>query len=195
MSRIFLVDTENVGLGAIANAKNLCEDEMVILFLTTRTQHQFSTAKLNVLDIKAKIVKVLVDTGTKNSLDFQLVSYLGFMLGEHKNQNNSYYIVSKDKGYLSSVNLLINCSKQHIELIDKVLSENKDLDFLLDALINKFREQGFRKRTAAKMALLTLSSSTYEDAVENFNRIFCRNSNAILYSKDVLAMYFNKEVI
>lgn len=195
MSRIFLVDIENVNFNAMANAENLNKDDMIVLFLTTKTQHHFNPSKLKTLDTKAKIVKVFVCTGIKNSLDFQLVSYLGFLLGEHKETINSYYIVSQDKGYLSAINLLINCSNQHIKLTDKILSKNKDLVFLLDALTNKFREQGFRKRTAAKMALLTLSSNTYKDAVESFSRMFGRNSNAILYSKDVLAMYFNKEVI
>ena len=87
-------------------------------------------------------MKVFVDTGTKNSLDFQLVSYLGFVIGEHKEADNHYYIVSKDRGYLSSINLLINCSSQSLELVDSIADviKNTDTDYVLDALTDKFEQ-------------------------------------------------------
>lgn len=194
MGRVFLVDTENVGFNGIINAKDLNEDDMIILFLTVFTQKQFNKSNLDALNTKVKIVKVIADTGTKNSLDFQLVSYLGFMLGEHKNENNNYYIVSRDKGYLSSINLLINCSNQRLELIDSIsdIIENTELDFLLNTLIERFKREGFLHKTAKKMALLTTSANTYADALDTFNVAFGYNYNVIERCKPVLNLYFNK---
>lgn len=191
MSEIFLIDTENVNFNAIQNCSMLNEDDMIILFLTQRSKLHFNKNKLDSLNTKAKLIKIHVQTGTKNSLDFQLVSYLGFMLGEHKEETNNYYIVSRDKGYLSSINLLVNCSNQHLELISNI-SQSKDFDFLLDALIDKFKQQGFLCKTAEKMALLTTSTNHYEDALNIFNAAFNRNPNVINRCKPVLNLYFNQ---
>ena len=192
MSKIFLIDTENVNFNAIQNCSMLNEDDMIILFLTQKSGLHFNKDKLNTLETKAKLIKIYVQTGTKNSLDFQLVSYLGFVLGEHKKVNNQYYIVSRDKGYLSSINLLTNCSNQHLELISNI-SQSKDFDFLLDALIDKFKQQGFLHKTAIKMALLTTSVNCYLNALDVFNTAFNRNPNVIERCKPVLNLYFNKE--
>lgn len=196
MSKIFLIDTENVNFNSIIDSRSLSEDDMIILFLTIATNKHYDKVKLDALNTKAKVLKVLVDTGTKNSLDFQLVSYLGFMLGEHKEVNNKYYIVSKDKGYLSSINLLINCSNQYLELIDSISNVVKDieLDFLLDTLIDRFEREGFLRKTAKKMAFLTTSVDNYEDALNTFNIAFGYNFDVVERCKPVLNLYFSKGV-
>lgn len=196
MSKIFLIDTENVNFNSIINARNLNEDDMIILFLTIFTSKDYNNIKLDALNTKAKIVKIFADIGTKNSLDFQLVSFLGFLLGEHKEETNNYYIVSRDKGYLSSINLLVNCSNQHIELINNIsnIIEDVELDFLLDALVDKFKQQGFTYKTAKKMALLTTSATSYQDAISKFNIAFNRNNNIIQSCKYTIGMYFNTDI-
>lgn len=196
MSKIFLIDTENVNFNAIINARDLSEDDMIILFLTIITNKHFDKIKLDALNTKAKVLKVFVDTGTKNSLDFQLVSYLGFMLGEHKEADNHYYIVSKDRGYLSSINLLINCSNQNLELVDSIADviKNTDTDYVLDTLTDKFEQQGFLRKTAKKMALLTTSNDCYEDTLDTFNVAFGYNFDVIERCKPVLNLYFNRDV-
>lgn len=86
MKRIYLVDTENVNINALAACNNLNKDDLIILFVTEMTNLcQFSDIKLRNINSKANILKIYVQTGTKNSLDFQLVSYLGFIIGERKN--------------------------------------------------------------------------------------------------------------
>lgn len=196
MSKIFLIDTENVNFNAIINARDLSEDDMIILFLTIFTMKQFNKMKLDALNTRAKVLKVLVNTGTKNSLDFQLVSYLGFMLGEHKNEDNNYYIVSRDRGYLSSINLLINCSSQSLELVSSIADviKNADADYVLDALTDKFEQQRFLRKTAKKMALLTTSNDCYEDALDTFNVAFGYNFDVIERCKPVLNLYFNRDI-
>lgn len=183
MGKIFLVDTENVNSNSIANCENLNKDDMIVLFLTTLTEKHFNKNKLNT---KANIVKIYVQTGTKNSLDFQLISFLGFMLGEHKGECNKYYIVSKDKGFLSSINLLVNCSNQYIKLISSI----NDIDSI-NTLADRFKKQGFRQRTSEKMARLTTSSDSFECAINEFNSAFNRNNNIIQSCKYIIGLYFN----
>ena len=53
------------------------------------------------LESKAKIEYIKVSIGTPNSLDFQLTSILGYKIAKEENQE--YVIVSKDKGFDSTV--------------------------------------------------------------------------------------------
>ena len=108
MKRIFLVDTENVNITALSSANKLSEEDLIILFVTENTNSfQFSREQLKCISTDANILKINVIAGIKNSLDFQLIGYLGYLIGS-KDENSNYYIVSKDKGYLSSINLLKN---------------------------------------------------------------------------------------
>lgn len=127
MKKIFLVDTENVSLEALAHANRLSEEDMIILFVTRMTNIcQFKDENIKKLNTKANILKIHVITGTKNSLDFQLVSYLGFIIGEHKNEDNMYYIISRDKGFLSAINLLENCTNYKIQLMPRIFGKYID---------------------------------------------------------------------
>ena len=129
MKKIFLVDTENVNIRALHGARLLSSSDKIILFTTKRTSStNFKDSIIQSLGTSAKIEKIDVTTGIKNSLDFQLVGYLGYLIGS-KDENSNYYIVSKDKGYLSSINLLKNLSKNkcHIELISDILTISHNL--------------------------------------------------------------------
>ncbi len=51
------------------------------------------------LDLRTRIECSFVAVGTKNALDFQLASHLGYLIGTNGNENTVYYIVSNDKGF------------------------------------------------------------------------------------------------
>lgn len=191
MKRIFLVDTENVNITALSSANKLNEEDMIILFVTERTNlFQFAKNKLGCLNIKANILKINVTTGGKNSLDFQLVSYLGLIIGEHRYEANNYYIVSKDRGFLSSINLLENCTEYKIELIDSISQLFQDDD--VDNMIEKFIEKGFRPKTAIKMTLILAGSKSLLDAQDRFLIEFGGNFTVLYRCIDLIEEYYNK---
>lgn len=197
MRKIFLVDTENVNFTAIASADKLDKDDLVILFVTDRTvKNQFSDRSLELLNTKANILKIHVLTGGKNSLDFQLVSYLGLFIGEHKNEANKYYIVSRDKGFLSSINLLYNCTSHELHLIHSILCALSDdkVEDTTEVLIHKFCKQGFKEKTAIKMALIVTSQASYQKAMEKFLDVF-KNPCVIGECEGIIKDYFNEENI
>lgn len=168
MKRIFLVDTENVNITALSSANKLNEEDIIILFVTERTNlFQFGRDKLKCLNTKSNILKIDVTTGVKNSLDFQLVSYLGLIIGQHRYEANNYYIVSKDRGFLSSINLLENCTDHKIQLINSI-SELFEEEDEVDNMIDKFIEKGFRAKTAIKMTLILAGSKSLLDAQDRF---------------------------
>ena len=192
MKRIFLVDTENVNITALSSANKLNEQDIIILFVTERTNlFQFGRDKLKCLNTKANILKINVTTGVKNSLDFQLVSYLGLIIGQHRYEANNYYIVSKDRGFLSSINLLENCTDYKIELINSISELFKEDD--VDNIIDKFIEKGFRPKTAIKMTLILAGAKSLLDAQDRFLMEFGGNFTVLYRCIDILEDYYNEK--
>lgn len=193
MKRIFLVDTENVNITALSSANKLNEEDIIILFVTEKTNlFQFGRDKLKCLNTKSNILKIDVTTGVKNSLDFQLVSYLGLIIGQHRYEANNYYIVSKDRGFLSSINLLENCTDYKIELINSI-SELFQEDDDVDNMIDKFIKKGFRPKTAIKMTLILAGAKSLLDAQDRFLIEFGGNFTVLYRCIDILEEYYNEK--
>lgn len=93
----YLVDTENVNLSKY-DLTNLKESDKIVFFYTDKS------ARIEYDDLKYILSKgVSLDfvkcyTGN-NALDFQLVSYLGFLLHSISSKDDEYIILSRDKGY------------------------------------------------------------------------------------------------
>lgn len=94
----YLIDFENVHADGFKVLKGLTEGDTVIIFYSDNSKNiTFDTLEpLMSLNIKLKCFKANV--GTKNALDFQLTSYLGYLLGQ-EGVNGNYYIVSDDNGF------------------------------------------------------------------------------------------------
>lgn len=93
----YLVDFENVkkdGLDGIHKLES--EDHVCILYSKNADSITFEQHK-KIMESKADIELCKVDVGSKNALDFQLATQLGFLIANKA--ADSYYIVSKDKGF------------------------------------------------------------------------------------------------
>lgn len=98
----FLVDYENVNVAGLNGVSNLTENDTVIIFYSINADTLTFEMHKQINDSKAtfKFQKILLKE--KNALDFQLCSYLGFLIRDtmtDENPNNNYFIVSNDKGY------------------------------------------------------------------------------------------------
>lgn len=95
----FLIDYENEcgrlleGISLLGLSK---KDEIIFFYSKSAPHITFNLHK-ELEKIPAKKLYIEVETGTANSLDFQLSSYLGACI--HHNPDKAYYIVSKDNGY------------------------------------------------------------------------------------------------
>lgn len=97
--RTYLIDTENISSAWLPMLKTLGKGDKLVLFYTEFTC-VLPYSALDTILTKSKQVKTIeCERSGKNSLDFQLVSYLGYML--HKNDKNEYIIISNDKGFWS----------------------------------------------------------------------------------------------
>ena len=94
--KVYLVDTENVG----AVWKHLFElaanTDDILLFYTENTPFLSYNDLDFVLSYKDRFTMIKCYTGN-NALDFQLVSYLGFLM--KTGAKTQYIIISNDTGY------------------------------------------------------------------------------------------------
>ncbi|WP_195251147.1 PIN domain-containing protein [Romboutsia sp. 1001713B170207_170306_H8] len=205
MEKFFLIDTENVNMRALYGAHLLNPNDLIILFTTNRTSTtSFKDSVIDALNTSAKIKKINVTTGIKNSLDFQLVGYLGYLIGSNKD-NINYYIVSKDKGYLSSINLLSEISNTQnftIDLIPSIQSISYDLyneakDPMLDLedeIIVELKGYGYTNKTITKALIVIQSSFDLESLELNFFLQFGWNKKILNICKPIVHQYYSNSI-
>ncbi|HAJ98353.1 MAG TPA: hypothetical protein DCO72_11540 [Ruminococcus sp.] len=97
--RYFLIDYENVHMAGLAGVEELTKNDKVFIFYSQNADSlNFEVMKL-ISTTKARVEYIKVDTQGKNALDFQLSSYIGYLLGQ--DEGCECYIVSNDKGYVN----------------------------------------------------------------------------------------------
>lgn len=94
---VYLVDFENVTSGGLAGVQQLTKDDKVYIFYTANAANMSFAAHLNLLSSPAEVIYYNVSSGCKNALDFQLSSFMGFLICS--NADSEYYIISNDNGY------------------------------------------------------------------------------------------------
>ena len=80
---IFLVDYENVSASGLDGLEKLTEEDVVYIFYTENADRLTFDAHRRLLESRAAVRYYKVESGTKNALDFQLVSFLGYLIREN----------------------------------------------------------------------------------------------------------------
>ncbi len=94
---VYLVDFENVTSAGISGVQKLTKEDKVYIFYTANAANMSFAAHLNLLSSPAEIIYYNVSSGGKNALDFQLSSFLGYLICQGKEKQ--FYIISGDRGY------------------------------------------------------------------------------------------------
>ncbi len=100
--RIFFIDYENTGWTGLTGIENLTPSDSVFIFHNGNGGALPFEAITILANCKAHIETRHVTVGTKNALDFQLSSELGFILGSAKREEReqgTYFVISKDNGF------------------------------------------------------------------------------------------------
>lgn len=98
---IFLVDLENTGLSGLSGIDRLSEKNKVIIFYGTRTGSIAFDKHVELSSMRTPILYKKAEKTGKNYLDFQLSTYLGYLIGT--GEACSFYIISRDTGYDSVI--------------------------------------------------------------------------------------------
>ena len=98
----FLIDYENVNVSGFDGLSSLTENDTIVLFYSENANTLTFGLHKRINEAKANIEFQKVSVETKNALDFQLCSYLGYLIRDKmsdESEKNDYYIVSNDQGY------------------------------------------------------------------------------------------------
>ncbi|SES89811.1 hypothetical protein SAMN02910413_1165 [Pseudobutyrivibrio sp. C4] len=94
----YLIDYENVHAEGFKVLNGMTADDTVIIFYSDNSKNITFDILEPLMSSNTKLKCFKVNVGTKNALDFQLTSYLGYLLGQ-EGVNGNYYIVSDDNGF------------------------------------------------------------------------------------------------
>ena len=80
--RYFLVDYENVKTEGFQGIDELEKSDTVIIFYSANADKMTFQLHTQIIETKAKISYFGVETIGQNALDFQLSSYIGYIIGK-----------------------------------------------------------------------------------------------------------------
>lgn len=95
---VYLVDFENVRSEGLRGVEQLSEDDKVVIFYSVNADAITFDVHMLLSRSRAEIETFRILRGGRNSLDFQLSTYLGYLVMENKYRH--IVIVSQDKGFL-----------------------------------------------------------------------------------------------
>ena len=121
--KYYLVDYENTNVNGLNGITNLSDTDVVCIFYSENAQNISFGLHRRLNESKAKKIYQRVEVGTKNALDFQLFSYLGYIIKENSENQYDYYIVAKDDGY-KALSLYWKRKKINVSIIEDISNKN-----------------------------------------------------------------------
>ena len=98
---LYLIDYENVTENGLSHVKDLTADDRVILFYSSQIKNISFEKHVEIAQCPAAFEYIKISKTGKNYLDFQLSTYLGFLIGREPVEK--IYIITKDTGYDSII--------------------------------------------------------------------------------------------
>ena len=95
----YFIDFENVHSEGFSGVEALGENDTLYLMFTEYCKMLSIEALEKICRRKIKLEVIRVGTGTKNALDFQLASFMGYIIAKNEGRDSNFYIVSKDTGF------------------------------------------------------------------------------------------------
>ena len=152
----YIVDYENVHQQGLSGIQYLPKHSVVCVFYSQITDTiPIETAKA-AINGKCKLLFFQVESGQKNSLDFQLVTFLGYLIAKHQSLNIRipYYIITKDTGFQNTAKFWLQLGIQ-IHIQNKIIMPDE-------------AEQTESKPTItpAKVSKVAISTPSTQEATE-----------------------------
>jgi len=98
---VYMIDYENVSVSGLVGLEQLTVNDIVYIFYTENADRLTFSAHRKLLECAAQIRYYKAEAGGKNALDFQIVTYLGYLI--HENSKADYHLITKDSGFDSVI--------------------------------------------------------------------------------------------
>lgn len=99
----YLVDTENVAAKGFLGIKDLPETANVYYFYSQKSYRPSYSEVEELRDVKCKIEFIESAKNGSNALDFQIVSFLGYLIGKSSSHKDKYVLVTNDVGFDAAI--------------------------------------------------------------------------------------------
>ena len=140
--KYYFIDYENVHKTGFNGLLNLNSNDNVIIFYSGNADKITFNLHKEIIDSKADITYFEVKAGGKNALDFQLSTYLGYLIGNKKKAKG--YIVSNDKGF-EYVRDFWKKQGFKIEIISNINSDSETQQPEKPKPVQKYSREDFQK--------------------------------------------------
>lgn len=94
----YLIDSENVNDNWLMLLEFTKPEDQIIVFYTDKSPHMSYTSLVRIIEQTHQIQFEKCYTGP-NGLDFQLVSYLGYLMCDNQDSDDEFIIMSNDNGF------------------------------------------------------------------------------------------------
>lgn len=185
---IYLIDFENVGEAGFNGIEHLKKEDVIIVFYSKNTSKKISIDIFGNNINQAEIHFFKAEVGSKNALDFQLVSYLGFLI-QKRTENEEFCIVSKDNGYSPlapfwkrygvTVKQAIDLAGNTVPVVEpkKKTKAEKEKESKAEE-INKAVSKILKKKEVAEVVRIVIDSKSKEELKEKLT-VFLKNDGKV----------------
>lgn len=155
---VYLVDFENVHSEGLTGVEKLGENDECYIFYSVNACSLSFDLHQKIIESKAKFYYKMVDAHGKNALDFQLVTFLGYLVAKHPDEH--FYVVSGDKmfccatDYWCKENVNADVLEDFSELLFMNSNEKNISDYIGQMLTNSY-ERVLTQRAYRRMPSLT----------------------------------------
>ncbi len=137
--KYYLVDSENVNDNWLMLLNMADEEDEIIIFYTKKSPHMSYTSVIKLLQEKRAIQFEECFEG-QNALDFQLISYLGYLIGKDGQESTEYIVMSNDTGFDPAVRFWkkkgVTVNRINVNYCKLGLQRHKSTDDSADAETN-----------------------------------------------------------
>ena len=190
----YLVDYENTNVNGLNGITSLSETDVVCIFYSENAQNISFGLHRRLNESKAKQIYQRVEVGTKNALDFQLSSYLGYIIKENSENQYNYYIVAKDEGY-NALSLYWKKRKINVSIVDNISNKNNQKENKKEVLKETITptEKNEKPKESTNTSK-NKNSNNSNNSNNNNNKKNKKNNNLELISKTVSTFIEDKKV-
>jgi hypothetical protein len=154
----FLIDFENVKSSGLKGIERLTDTDDVYIFysdyansITFDVHHKMNQSKAKIELFKSNILG-------KNSLDFQLISYLGYLIAQMKYQN--YCVVTNDRGFEAAIKFWKDFFKEN-KVTNITVNRYRTVQDALNKKVSKYSRSVDRSTTSTGTISTTTTYNSY----------------------------------
>ena len=117
MGRLFVVDTENTNDYSFIDNYEINKEDEIVLFISNNMKGIKADGCIALLNTDAKVITEKIETGEKNSLDFQLIAYV-----TERAIRGSYeeiLINSRDHGYRQVIKYIQDKYYENVSIVSR----------------------------------------------------------------------------